>query len=90
MRTEMNGNVNRALMRVYKRSEDADDEALARTFVSIPPLEAMLRSPQHHIGAAKLLRRKRFDVIGSPTDVDVEQRPLTDYDTLLGLDGPVA
>jgi hypothetical protein len=49
LRSEMNGNVNRALMRAFKRSEDADDETLAKTFVSIPPLESMLRSPQHQI-----------------------------------------
>ena len=49
MRTEMNGNVNRALMRAYRRAEDADDDTLAKTFVSIPPLESMLRSPQHQI-----------------------------------------
>ncbi|GAT04185.1 ORC-CDC6 family AAA ATPase [Mycolicibacterium fortuitum] len=49
MRTEMNGNANRALMRAYKRSEDADDETLAKTFVSISPLESMLRSPQHQV-----------------------------------------
>jgi transposase len=43
-----------------------------------------------HIQAAKLLRRKRFDVVGPPAHVEVEQRCLADYDTLLGLDGPVA
>lgn len=45
----LNGNVNRALMRAYKRSENADDATLAKTFVSIPPLESMLRSPQHQV-----------------------------------------
>jgi hypothetical protein len=45
----LNGNVNRALMRAYKRSENADDATLSNTFVSIPPLESMLRSPQHHV-----------------------------------------
>lgn len=45
----MNTSVNRALMRAYKRSENADDATLAKTFVTIPPLEAMLRSPQHQI-----------------------------------------
>jgi hypothetical protein len=49
VRTEMNRNVNHALMRSYRRSEDADDDTLAKTFVSIPPLESMLRSPQHQI-----------------------------------------
>jgi transposase len=43
-----------------------------------------------HVGAAKLLRRKRFDVVASPSPVEVEQRRLDDYDALLGLDGPVA
>lgn len=47
-------------------------------------------SDPDHVDAAKLLRRNRFDVISAPTHVEVEQRPLTDYDTLLGLDGPVA
>jgi hypothetical protein len=32
----------------------------------------------------------RFDFVEPPTRVDVEQRCLADYDTLLGLDGPVA
>ncbi|UGT97399.1 IS21 family transposase [Mycobacterium intracellulare] len=47
-------------------------------------------SDPDHVQAAKLLRRSRFDVVGPPADIEVEQRPLTDYDTLLGLDGPVA
>ncbi|MCH9708393.1 MAG: IS21 family transposase [Actinomycetia bacterium] len=47
-------------------------------------------SAAEHVEAAKLLRRKHFDVMGSPAQVDVEQRQLSDYDTLLGLDGPVA
>ncbi|WP_420873717.1 ORC-CDC6 family AAA ATPase [Mycobacterium montefiorense] len=34
-------------MRAYRRSEGADDETLSKTFVSTPPLEAMLCSPQH-------------------------------------------
>lgn len=42
------------------------------------------------VEAAKLLRRSRFDVVGPPAHIEVEQRCLTDYDTLLGLDGPVA
>ena len=49
MQSALNGNVNLALMRAYKRSDDADDATLAKTFVSIPPLESMLRSPQHQI-----------------------------------------
>jgi hypothetical protein len=47
-------------------------------------------SDPDHVDAAKLLRRNRFEVISPPTYVEVEQRRLTDYDTLLGLDGPVA
>lgn len=47
-------------------------------------------SDPEHVEAAKLLRRKRFDIIGPPTHVEVEQRCLADYDTLLGLNGPVA
>jgi transposase len=43
-----------------------------------------------HIEAAKLLRRKRFDIVGPSSHVEVEQRRLADYDALLGLDGPVA
>ena len=43
-----------------------------------------------HLEAAKLLRRKRFDVVESGSHVEVEQRRLADYDALLGLDGPVA
>jgi transposase len=43
-----------------------------------------------HVDAAKLLRRKHFNVAGPPAHVEVEQRRLTDYDTLVGLDGPVA
>lgn len=47
-------------------------------------------SDLEHVQAAKLLRRKRFEIIDPATHVEVQQRPLTDYDTLLGLDGPVA
>jgi transposase len=43
-----------------------------------------------HLQAAKLMRRKRFDVIEPVSAVEVEQRQLADYDALLGLDGPVA
>jgi transposase len=43
-----------------------------------------------HVEAAKQLRRSRFDVVGPPAHVEVEQRRLTDYDTLLDVDGPVA
>jgi transposase len=47
-------------------------------------------SDPNHVEAAKLLRRKHFDVIGQPAHVHVEQRRLADYDIALGLDGPVA
>ena len=48
-------------------------------------------SDPDHVESAKLLRRDRFDVVGpSPAHIEVEQRPLTDYDTLLDVDGPVA
>lgn len=47
-------------------------------------------SDPDHVTSAKLLRRKHFEVVRSPTHVEVEQRCLTDYDTVLGLDGPVA
>jgi transposase len=47
-------------------------------------------SDPDHVEASKLLRRKHFDVIGQPAHVHVEQRRLADYDTALGLDGPVA
>ncbi|WP_421839994.1 IS21 family transposase [Mycobacterium sp.] len=47
-------------------------------------------SDPEHVQAAKLLRRKRLEVVGPPHHVEVEQRRLADYDALLGLDGPVA
>ena len=47
-------------------------------------------SDPEHVAAAKGLRRKRFEVVGPSSHVDVEQRCLADYDALLGLDGPVA
>lgn len=47
-------------------------------------------SDSEHVEAARLLQRNRFDVIGSAAHVEVQQRPLSDYDILLGLDGPVA
>ena len=43
-----------------------------------------------HVEAAHQLRRNRFDVAGPPEHAEVEQRRLTDYDSLLDLDGPVA
>ena len=42
------------------------------------------------MAAAAVLRRGRLEVLGAPAHVEVEQRALSDYDTLLGLDGPVA
>jgi transposase len=47
-------------------------------------------SDPDHVEAAKLLRRRYFEVVGHSAHVDVEQRSLADYDTALGLDGPVA
>ena len=47
-------------------------------------------SDPEHVAAAAVLRRGRFEVLGAPAHVEVEQRALSDYDTLLGLDGPVA
>jgi transposase len=47
-------------------------------------------SDPDHVESAKLLRRNRFDIVGPPTHIEVEQRQLTDYDTLLDVDGPVA
>jgi transposase len=47
-------------------------------------------SDPQHVGAAKLLRRKHFGLAGRPAHVEVEQRQLSDYDAVLGLDGPVA
>ncbi len=47
-------------------------------------------SDPEHVESAKLLRRQRFDVVHPPAHIEVEQRRLDDYDTLLGLDGPVA
>lgn len=49
-------------------------------------------SDPDHVESAKLLRHNRFDVVGPPAHIEVEQRQLTDYDTLLDVDvdGPVA
>lgn len=43
-----------------------------------------------HVAAATALRRHRFDVVALPTQVEVEQRCLSDYDALVESDGPVA
>ncbi len=47
-------------------------------------------SDPQHVQAAKALRRRRFDLPKPAREVEVEQRRLTDYDTFLGVDGPVA
>lgn len=47
-------------------------------------------SDPDHVQAAKQLRRNHFDIVRPPAHVEVEQRRLTDYDTLLDVDGPVA
>lgn len=47
-------------------------------------------SDPEHVAAAAVARRSRLEVLGAPAHVEVEQRALSDYDTLLGLDGPVA
>jgi hypothetical protein len=45
----LNREVNNAFLRAYKRSESADDAALTDTYVSIPSLDSMLRTPQHQV-----------------------------------------
>ncbi len=47
-------------------------------------------SDPEHLAAAKAMRRNRFDVVALPTQVEVQQRSLTDYDALIDIDGPVA
>ena len=51
-------------------------------------------SDLEHLVAARLLRRGRFDLVRPPAEAEVMVRPLTDYDTALGLgsgaDGGVA
>jgi transposase len=47
-------------------------------------------SAPDHLDAGKLLRCNRFDVLTAPAHVEVEERRLSDYDAVLGLDGPVA
>jgi transposase len=44
-------------------------------------------SDPDHIAAAKVLRRKRIEVVRPAPEPDVEQRCLADYDTALGLTG---
>jgi transposase len=40
-----------------------------------------------HIRAAQILRQQRFALVPPTTETEVEQRPLTDYDTALGVTG---
>jgi len=50
-------------------------------------------SDPDHVAAARTLRRERVAVLRPVAELDVEQRPLSDYDTALGLgdlDGGVA
>lgn len=44
-------------------------------------------SDPEHVAAARMLRRERVVVLHPVAELDVEQRPLSDYDTALGLDG---
>ncbi|TMR28499.1 transposase [Actinomadura geliboluensis] len=43
-----------------------------------------------HAQAAAALRRSRIQAVTAPADTQVEQRRLSDYDALLGVDGVVA
>jgi transposase len=43
-------------------------------------------SDPEHVAAARTLRRERLGVLRPVAEPDVEQRPLSDYDTALGLD----
>ncbi len=43
-------------------------------------------SDPDHVAAARALRRERVAVLRPVAELDVEQRPLSDYDTALGLD----
>ena len=43
-----------------------------------------------HLAAAKALRRERVGALRPVGEPEVEQRPLSDYDTALGIDGGVA
>jgi hypothetical protein len=44
-------------------------------------------SDQSHVDAARALRRERVGVLRPVRQTEVEQRPLSDYDTALGLAG---
>lgn len=65
------------------------DGALVADHVRVWAKHQTISDPDH-VDAAKLLRRNRFEVLTVPAHVEVEQRRLTDYDAVLGLDGPVA
>jgi hypothetical protein len=43
-----------------------------------------------HLTAAKRLHKERVGTLRPVVDLEVEQRSLADYDTVLGLDGGVA
>jgi transposase len=43
-----------------------------------------------HAQAAAVLRRSKMQAVTAPADLEVEQRSLSDYDALLGLEGVVA
>ena len=43
-----------------------------------------------HVAAARAMRRERVAVLRPVPGLEIEQRPLADYDTALGLDGGVA
>lgn len=43
-----------------------------------------------HARAAAVLRRTRIQAVTAPADTQVEQRRLSDYDALLGVEGVVA
>lgn len=47
-------------------------------------------SDPEHVAAAKALQRQRVGILRPVIEAEVQQRPLSDYDTALGLDGGVA
>ena len=40
-----------------------------------------------HAQAAAMLRRSAIQPVAAPADLDVEERRLSDYDTVLGIEG---
>lgn len=60
-------------------------EADTAAMLTLPPV-----GPSIGWRTSTRLPRDRFDIVGPPHHVEVEQRLLTTYDTVLGLDGPVA